>query len=232
MSASSDQPRRGARRLPRGRHGLPRAFVVENQRERIFESLAAVSAAKGYAEITVQDIIDHAGVSRRTFYDLFADKEQCFLAAYDVIIGRVFSGVTTAYGGSDRPWPERVASALRALIDLYASEPDRARLAMVDVLAAGAPALARRDAALQQFAVFFDGGRAGLPAAMKYQELLAQAVVGGLYEALYAYIVDDQTNRLPELIPDLLYCALVPYLGHVRALAASETERATHNNPD
>ena len=75
MAASSQPLGSGGARLPRGRHGLSRAFVINNQRERIFASLAAVCAAKGYAEVTVQDITQHAGVSRRTFYDLFADKE-------------------------------------------------------------------------------------------------------------------------------------------------------------
>ena len=60
---------------------------------------------------------------------------------------------------------------------------------------------------------------------MASQHLLAQGVIGGLYEALYAQILDGQTERLPELLPDLVYCMLVPYLGHPRALAASEAER-------
>jgi AcrR family transcriptional regulator len=225
MPGPSDRLPRDARRLPRGRHGLPRAFVVENQRARIFESLAIVSATKGYADVTVKDIIDHAGVSRRTFYDLFADKEQCFLAAYDEIVERLFAAVDRAYSAERRPWPERIAAALHALVENYASEPELARLAMVDVLAAGPTALDRRDAMLRRFAVFFEEGQVGLPAATALDGLLSQAVVGGLYEALYAYIVNGQAERLPELMPDLIYCALVPYLGHPRALQEIEADR-------
>jgi AcrR family transcriptional regulator len=232
MPGSSDSLPRDARRLPRGRHGLPRAVVVENQRGRIFESLATVSAAKGYADVTVKDIIDHAGVSRRTFYDLFADKEQCFLAAYHEIVERLFVAVDRAYGAAEQPWPTRLAAALHALVENYASEPDLARLAMVDVLAAGPRALARRDATLRRFAVFFEDGRAGLPATMALQELLSQAVVGGLYEALYGYIIDGQAERLPELMPDLIYCGLVPYLGHRKALAAIEADRTASKESD
>jgi AcrR family transcriptional regulator len=223
VSASSDA--QGAQRLPRGRHGLSRDFVTENQRERIFDSLAAVSAAHGYAEVRVQDITEHAGVSRRTFYDLFADKEQCFLAAYELIMERLIGEVSAAYAAGDRPWPERVATALRALIQRYASEPDLARLAMVEVLAAGRAALERRDAALRRFATFLDPGKAGLPAEMEGTEVLTQAVIGGLYEALYTYIVDGHTEQLPALVPDVLYCVLVPYLGHAQALAASDAAR-------
>lgn len=225
MSSSSDRRPGDAQQLPRGRHGLPRSVVVENQRGRIFESLAIMSSLKGYVVVTVQDIIDHAGVSRRTFYDLFADKEQCFLAAYDEIVERLFNDVDRAYSAGICPWPERVSAALGALLQSYAAEPELARLAMVDVLAAGPRALARRDATLRRFAVFFEEGRQVLPGAMAFQELLGQAVVGGLYEALYGYIVDGQTERLPEFMPDLVYCALVPYLGHGRALAAAAARR-------
>jgi AcrR family transcriptional regulator len=184
-----------------------------------------VCAAKGYPAVTVEDIIAQAGVSRRTFYDLFADKEKCFLAAYDLIVERLVDEVDAAYSAAERPWPERVAASLRALTETLASEPELARLAIVEVLAAGQRALERRDAALRAFTRFFEPGRALVPAAMAGQELVEQAVIGGLYEALYTYIVDAQADRLPELLPDLLYCAVVPYLGHNKAMAARERER-------
>jgi AcrR family transcriptional regulator len=228
MPRPSDRRSDSVRRLPRGRHGLTRAFVVENQRGRIFESLAVVSAAKGYVEVTVQDIIDDAGVSRRTFYDLFVDKEGCFLAAYDAIVERLFDEVDRAYRAGERSWPERIAAALHALVHSYAGEPQLARLAMVDVLAAGPRALERRDLTLRRFAIFFEEARLRLPAEMELKELLAQAVVGGLYETLYGYIVDGQGAKLPELMPDLLYCAVVPYLGHPGALAAIDGYRTAH----
>jgi AcrR family transcriptional regulator len=220
MSTSSKHPRRRAKQLHRGRHGLPRAFVVENQRDRIFDSLGAVCASKGYPDVTVEDIIAHAGVSRRTFYDLFSDKEHCFLAAYDLVVGRLFEEVHRAYSAGEHPWPERIVSGLRALVEVFAAEPQLARLTMVDVLAAGQRALERRNEALRAFTTFFEPGRALLPARMTGKELLAQAVVGGLDEALYTYIAEGETARLPDLLPDLVYCALVPYLGHATATGA------------
>jgi AcrR family transcriptional regulator len=185
-----------------------------------------VCAAKGYPAVTVEDIIAHAGLSRRTFYDLFADKEKCFLAAYDLIVERLLGEVDAAYSAGECPWPERVAASLRALTETLASEPELARMAIVEVLAAGQRALERRDAALRAFTRFFEAGRALLPAAMTGQELVEQAVIGGLYEALYTHIVHAQAVRLPELLPDLLYCAVVPYLGHTKAMAARERERS------
>jgi AcrR family transcriptional regulator len=204
---------------------LPRAFVIRNQRDRIFASLAAVCAAKGYPDVTVQDITEHAGVSRRTFYDLFSDKEQCFLAAYDLVVERLLAQVNNAYSSGDAPWPERIIAAVRALVGLFMAEPDFARLITVEVLGAGHVALAHRDAALRQFAVFFEPGAASLPEALTDRQLLVQAVIGGLYEILYAQIMEGKTERLPELLPELVYCVLVPYLGHTQALAARDGAR-------
>src|SRR3954449_5882078 len=76
---------RPASQLPKGRHGLSRAFIAHNQRERLLDAIANVVAEKGYAATRVADITDYAGVSRKTFYELFTDKEDCFLAAYDAI---------------------------------------------------------------------------------------------------------------------------------------------------
>jgi AcrR family transcriptional regulator len=225
VPASRERSQPAAHQLPRGRHGLPRAFVIKNQRDRIFASLAAVCAAKGYPDVTVQDITEHAGVSRRTFYDLFSDKEQCFLAAYDLVVERLLVEVKDAYSQGDVPWPERLAAALRALISLYMAEPDFARLITVEVLGAGHEALAHRDAALRQFAIFFEPGAASLPVAPSDRQLLVQAGIGGLYEILYAQIIEGRTEHLPELLPELLYCVLVPYLGHAGAVAARDRER-------
>lgn len=199
--------------------------MVQNQRERILNSLAAVSAVKGYPATTIEDVTAHAGVSRRTFYDLFADKEQCFLEAYDMIVERALRETDDAFSAGERSWPNRVASGLRALTELFAAEPALARLVIVEVLAAGRQALEHRDAALERFAGFFEGGRVGLPATLEDQTLLSQAVIGGLYEALYGYILDGQTEHMVDLLPDLVYCALVPYVGHLAALDTSQAER-------
>jgi AcrR family transcriptional regulator len=224
MVAPPDPLGSAPRRLPRGRHGLSRSAVIANQRARIFAALAAACAERGYGEVTVQEITERAGVSRRTFYDLFADKQSCFLAAYDATIERLLAEVGAAYGRPDLTWPERVAAALGAVIDRYVSEPALARLVTVEVLAAGPTALERRDAALKRFAIYLEPGVAGLPLGMQGAEILTQAVIGGLYEALYTCLVEERIDTLPALLPELVYCVLVPYLGHQAALAASQLD--------
>lgn len=208
--------------MPRGRHGLSHTFVVEHQRGRLLRAIAAACTAKSYPEVTIKDITDGAGVSRRTFYDLFSDKEDCFVAAYGAFVETAFTAMGDAYASAGRSWPDRVGAALATLLELCAANPADAHLAIVDVHAAGRAALARRDATLRRFAVFLEPGRGELPSAIATHELLTGAVIGGLFEALYNRIKAGETERLPELGRELHYCALVPFLGHAKALAASE----------
>jgi len=220
VSAHSAKRRRD-RHLPRGRHNLTRAFVVSNQRERIIDALAAVCARKGYRATTVEDVIAEAGVSRRTFYDLFTSKQQCFLVAYEVQMERVLEAVERAYSACEGSWSECMASALRTLLSLLIAEPNRARLLLVEVLSAGRPALECRHAALSRFGSLFEPGTVGLPLAPADAETVARAVIGGVAGALYSRIAAGQSDRLAEIGADLIYCMLVPYLGHKEAMAAS-----------
>lgn len=194
--------------------------MVSNQRERIIDALAVVCARKGYRAATVQDVIAEAGVSRRTFYDLFTSKQQCFLVTYEVLMEGVLQAVERAYRACEGGWSERMACAIRALLTVFAAEPDRARLVVVEVLAAGRPALEYRQAALSRFTSLFDPVSGGLPLAADDRELVAQAVIGGVAAALYTRIAAGQSEGLVEAGADLAYCTLVPFLGHGEAKAA------------
>ena len=196
--------------------------MVSNQRERIIQSLAHVCSERGYRAVSVEDIIAHAGVSRRTFYDLFSDKQQCFLVAYELVMDRVHTAAEGAYGSGAEGWPQRAAAALTAVLDQFAAEPMFAQLAMVEVLAAGQVALERRDTELKRFEGFFGPGRLGLPIPPANQELVGRAVVGGLADALYVRIRAGDARRLPEIRDDVVYCALLPFLGHERAVTVSQ----------
>jgi hypothetical protein len=118
-----------------------------------------------------------------------------------------------------------VTAALRALVERFIADPGQARLVMVESLAAGQRALERRDATLRQFSVFFHAGAEEMPPTTISRELLAQAVTGGLYDAFFTHILTGRIDHLPELLSDLVYCALVPYLGHTGALTASRQSR-------
>jgi AcrR family transcriptional regulator len=212
--------------LPRGRHGLPHAFIVTNQRRRLQIAIAEACAEKTYPAVRIKDITDGARVSRRTFYDLFSDKEDCFLATYDVCIEAVFISLNRAYAAAGPSWEARVGAALKRLLELCAEEPAFAHLVVVDVHTAGRVALERRDATLRRFAQFLEPGRSGLPPALARYEPLTEAVIGGLCEALYNRIKVGDAEQLPALTQELHYCTLVPFVGHAKALAASHTAAA------
>jgi AcrR family transcriptional regulator len=219
MSASDDDalPLSGglhsAAQLPKGRHGLSRAFIVSNQRERLLDAIANVVAEKGYAATRVADITEYAGVSRKTFYELFADKETCFVAAYDAITGllmdRMARGLAAVPGGS---WEERVSALLGEFLRFLASEPAFARMCIVEVLGSGPTGLARRDAAIAAFYPVVDQLPRSRPGAERWLSPLTPVfVTGGILEVVYAAIRRGDTATLPDLEPDLSRLAFRAY---------------------
>jgi AcrR family transcriptional regulator len=183
---------------------LPRA----TQRERLIGGMAAIVARRGYAATPVADVLAAAGVSRRTFYEQFADKEDCFVAAYDAFVALCTRRLVAAYHGG-RDWEDGIALAYDALLRTLADEPDFAHLAVVDVLAAGPRALERREAALRRFARFLDHTRERTEAAVTPPPLVGQAIAGGIHELVHSRIVRGEAARLPELTGELLHYTLL-----------------------
>jgi AcrR family transcriptional regulator len=182
-----------------------------------------VVAERGYPETRVVDVIGVAGVSRKTFYELFESKEDCFLAAYDALLTNLLEEATEGFESNPRAsWADRVTTALQALLEHLASHPDEARFAIVEVLAAGPRSLARRDAALRQFAGFLEGGRA--TAEVELPGITSLAVAGGINELLYSEILHGAATRLPSRLPDLVFWITLPFLGAEGA--TSQRERA------
>ncbi|HST38315.1 MAG TPA: TetR/AcrR family transcriptional regulator, partial [Conexibacter sp.] len=188
--------------LPAGRHGLSRDFVAQSQRARILDALIACVGEQGYPETRVTDLITRSGVSRKTFYEHFSDKEECFLAAYDAAVSQLMGGVTAAYEAEEE-WVDAIRGALSAFLGFLAEWPDLTRLCIVDVHAVGQRGLARRDAAVRGFYYFLDAGRADAPRALP--GLTAEAVTGGMYEIVYGRVLRDAIAELPRLLPELMY---------------------------
>lgn len=216
-------------RLPRGRHGLPREAVTESQRTRIHRAMIEVVSERGYPETRVVDVIGVAGVSRKTFYELFDSKEDCFLAAYDILLGNLIGEAGDAFESTAGAWPERIRAALETLLEHLADHPAEARFAIVEVLAAGPKALARRDAALRQFTGFLESGRS--ESSVDLPGITAIAVAGGVNELLYSEILHGASARLPSRIPDLMFWITLPYLGPEGASAERERARLTTSQP-
>lgn len=202
--------------------------MTESQRNRIHRAMVEVVSARGYPETRVVDVIGVAGVSRKTFYELFESKEDCFLAAYDVLLEQLLAEVTDAFESRPgTPWVERVGAALEVLLTRLAEHPDEARFAIVEVLAAGPKALARRDSALRQFTGFLEPGRS--EASVELPGITASAVAGGINELLYSEILHGAVAGLPGRLPDLVFWIALPFLGP--EAAAAERERLRQAKP-
>src|SRR5262249_59685210 len=119
-----------------------REQVAHHQRERLIAGLAAAVADRGYAAVTLADITREAKVSRRVFYANFEGKEQCFLAAFEVVVGHLRELVAAAVAPQEG-WPRQAIAATRAVLAFLASEPDLARLCLVESRGAGPTGAAR-----------------------------------------------------------------------------------------
>lgn len=198
----------GRRRGLRGESARSQSYVAHNQRERILDTIANLSLAKGYAAVTVREIAEHAAVSLETFYVHFAGKEDAFQVAYDVGHGRCMAIVERAL----RDAPDRargVRAAIAALFGFLASEPVFAHLALV-----AAPVATRRTAEqarrgqLAYRALLTQGLDARVAASLR-----VEAAAGGVAELCHTYAVQRRAHELPALAPCATYFALAPFLG-------------------
>jgi AcrR family transcriptional regulator len=183
------------RELPRRAHDLSRREVIESQRWRILEAVTEVTAKLGYAAATVADVIAVAGISRKTFYEQFQDKEDCFLTAYDVLSARLVRSLVSV--GAELPsGPGRRQAQIEAFLAALQREPEIARVFMLDVLGAGRPAFEHRQRVNALFADAILGAAAPTP-------VLRSAIIGGLNNAVVDALLDGRGKRLRELAAPL-----------------------------
>ena len=199
-------------RLPAGRHGLPREFIAQNQRERIITALVDTVAERGYNATTVAHITKAASVSRRTFYEHFADKEACFLAAYEMVAGHIRESMQVAAEAFEE-WPQKVRAALGTMLRFLAAEPDLARVCMIEPVAAGGEIAAKHRASMQGFVEILKAGRPEHGGERPLPEATEATLVGGIVSLIVREINAGRTERLEDLLPDLVELTLAPYLG-------------------
>jgi AcrR family transcriptional regulator len=187
---------------------------VRSPRERLLEAMVRVAAAKGYEATTVDDVVEVAGVSRESFEEMFGEKEACFLEAYDAVIDVLVAHVTSAFeSAAGEPWPERIAAGLGALVELLAVEADIARMAMVEVTAAGDEARARYRGALARFTPFLEEGRDYSRQSDELPPDTARFAIGGATSMIFDEIRAGRGPELKRILPDLVFAVLMPYLG-------------------
>jgi AcrR family transcriptional regulator len=223
MSSERPLPASGGRSdslppLPRGRHRLPLEAVLENQRRRLIAGVAKALTERGYAELTVQHVIETAGVSRTTFYANFDNKRDCVLAAREDAFDRLLSCIVRACA-TEREWPEKVRAATAAIFAFAAADPPLARLLTNDALAADQVIARRIVDSNNHLAALLRDGRRYAPMAFSLPDVTEAALIGGVSTVIDRWLLDGRAEKPPPLEAEAIQFLLTPYLG------ASEAER-------
>lgn len=215
--------RRRRDQLPGGRHGLPREVVAESQRDRILKGMTIAAGRSGYRDAHITEVVHRAGVSRRTFYEHFAGKEECFAAAYTRSMEQLWQLTLRDFEVVD-DWADGLRAGLAALLSALARRPEVASVCFVEVLGAGPLAAARRDEAMRKFLPLFERAPTELPRTLRLLEALSLGRVADLSAVLQREIAAGRIAELPELLPELAYIMVLPFLGP--QAAARELDRA------
>jgi AcrR family transcriptional regulator len=189
-----------------------RASVAASQRARMLDAVVQAVGDVGYARVTVADVVGAAGVSRRTFYEHFEDKQDCFLAAYRTGVAVVIEQVVAATASvAEDDWRERLRVGLDAYTGVLAAEPTFARTLLIDVLGAGREAVELRQQLYERFVVLFHAlsERAARmdPSIDPAPDVFLRALVGGIGELVQQHILAEGAERLHELTPTLVQVA-------------------------
>jgi AcrR family transcriptional regulator len=197
----SSPPQDIPRRLPRGAHGLDPGVVAASQRTRLLEAVGRAVAEKGYAGATIDDIVRGAGVSKKTFYDHFSDKLDCFLAAYEAASDELLARLREAQSAPGG-WLERTRAGIRAYLRWLAAEPALARVFLIEVAAAGPVAAERRERIRDRYAELLRELQADNP---ELPDEVFHALVAAVDEVVVRHIRESGGADLTELEPLLLH---------------------------
>lgn len=212
-------------KMPPGRHLVPRDFVAQNQRDRMLLATAELVAERSYQKTTIELIAKTARVALVTFYEHFASKEECFLAALDesaAAAAEVFDELVDP----EQPWPDQIASGLEVFLEMVVAEPARARLCIVESQAAGGAALARYQAMLESVVPKLREGRRFNPRASRLPDGLEIAIAGGLAWLVHQRLVSDRVDEIKALLPEMLQVTLTPYVGELEAGRLADAAQA------
>lgn len=228
MAVIDDTERfRGMQHLRPGPGGLPRVQVAEIQRTRILSATVDVVEEVGYANLTVAQVIARAKVSRKTFYDLFEDREDCFIAVFDQAVEQAQVLAQNAYRDSGQHWRQAVREALTAMLAHFEEQPALAQVCIVEALAAGPAVLERRAEVLERLKRVVERGQAkgnGRRGSRRGRaaDLTAEGVVGAAFTVLHSRLLERDRQSLMSLVGPLMSIIVLPYLGP----AAAEEEMA------
>jgi len=212
-------------RLPRGRHGLPRELVKENQRARLISGIIEAVAEHGYGNTTIAHITGAAQVSRRTYYETFANKEDCFSAAYEASSDYLTQAVLAA-AASQEKWPERVRAGIRALLESLAEHPDLAVFFVISPVGAGDTIADQHHRAMSDLVAELTAGSADGPGGERPTETRCEALAGGISRLIERKVNAGEAEDLVSLLPDLVELVLRPFVGDEEAIRVARRAAA------
>ena len=201
--------------------------MTASQRARMLDGITRAVAHKGYSRVTVGDVVSEAAVSRRTFYEQFKDKEDCFLAAYatgtDALIKDMVAASLAV--GPDAHWREVLKVAIDAYVGMLAADPEFARTFLVDVLGAGPAAVELRrqvyEQFVEQYVVLARLAARQQPEIGEVPEIYLRALVGGIGELVQQHVLTKDARTLPELAPILVQLVTAVIQGAAAPVATS-----------
>lgn len=205
-------------------HSPKLELVNSPKREKILEGMLEAVGAEGYDATSVRTVLDRTGLYRQAFYDNFADKDECYLAALEMGIGRL-EAVAERAGASERSWRGKLRAGLGALLDSLDAEPDFGRGVVVEVHAAGSRALQRRAEAMKKAADFIDLARAEAAEGEAPPQIAAEGIVAGIHAIVHSRLSTGATDGFRGLLPEFMYFAVLPYFGAEAAAAEMQAAR-------
>jgi AcrR family transcriptional regulator len=221
--------------VPHAYNGAVREQLADLQRARLLSAMFDVATERGAAHVTVAHVTERSGVSRRTFYEVFDDREDCFLAAFEQALEFASGRVLPAYKSQGR-WRGRIRAALGALLVFLDEEPVVGKLLIVESLSGGQRTLDRRNEAIVRITSAIDQGREEAKA-VSPPPLTGEGIVGGVLSVIHSRLVEEDRGPLVGLLNPLMSMIVLPYLGATAARreldrpAPKSQSRKAHGEP-
>jgi AcrR family transcriptional regulator len=204
----------------------PELKLVTSKRQTILDGMLEAVGAEGYEHTSVRTVLDRTGVYRQAFYDNFADKDECYLQAYDVGVERV-EALVLAAAAAESSWTGRLRAGLGALLDFLDAEPDTGRALIVEVHAAGPEALAKRGAAMARVNLFLDQAREVPGESESPPPIAGEGIAAGIHAVIHSRLATGSSDGFRQLLPEFMYFAVLPYFGAELASAEMQASNAS-----
>lgn len=201
------------------------ALVSSPKRQAILEGMLEAVGAEGYERTSVRTVLDRTGVYRQAFYDNFSDKDDCYLQAFDAGMGRVET-LMAAAAAAESSWTGKLRAGLGAGLEFLDAEPDVGRALIVEVHAAGPAALARRTATMDRVNSFLDRAREEAGEGESPPPIAGEGIAAGIHAIVHSRLATGARDGFRQLLPELMYFAVLPYFGAERASAEMQLAKA------